>query len=143
MYPVAEPILFDGIEQRLLFPAGPSSLRLGTPQSEAAAVHLLIAVPSAVIPDLRSGREALGAQLDVGTVGAAQPQVRHVRQAVHAVLLTQVRHLGAGLLLALPRARAASLSLPVRVRAFGSRADVCVWRMRITATSCTRLARVS
>lgn len=66
-------------------------------------------MPSPVITDFRAGGETLGTELDVWAVGAAQPQVGNVRQAVHAVLLAQIRHLGAGLLLSVSRARALSL----------------------------------
>ncbi|XP_028851956.1 cilia- and flagella-associated protein 184 [Denticeps clupeoides] len=71
---ISKAILLDGIEERLLFPARPSSLRCGTPQSKTPAVHLLITVPSPVIADLRARREALGTQLDVLALRAAQPQ---------------------------------------------------------------------
>lgn len=120
MYPVSKSILLDGIEQRLLFPAGPSSLCLGTPEREPTAVDLLVAVPSPVITDLCARREALRAQLDIGAVGAAKPQVRNVRQAVNAVLLPQVGHVAWLLLLVVggrsARLRTASLAArPARI----------------------------
>ena len=108
MYPVSKSILLDGIEQRLLFPAGPSSLCLGTPEREPTAVDLLVAVPSPVVTDLRAHREALRAQLDVGAVGAAKPQVCNVCEAVNAVLLSQVGHV-AWLLLLVVGGRASRL----------------------------------
>lgn len=92
MYPVSKAVLFDGIEQRLFFPAGPPSLRLGTPERESPAVHQLVTVPSAVVTDLCTGREALRTQLDVGTLRAAKPQVCDIRKAVNAVLFPQVGH---------------------------------------------------
>lgn len=72
--PVPKAVLLDGIQQRLLFPAGPASLRLRTPEREAATVHQLVTVPSAVVADLRASREALWAQLDVRTLRAAKPE---------------------------------------------------------------------
>lgn len=103
MYPVSKAVLLDSIEQRLLFPAGPSSLRLGTPEREPSAVDLLVAVPSPVVPDLRARRETLRAQLDVGAVGAAEPQVGNICEAVNAVLLPQVGHVAWLLLLVVGR----------------------------------------
>lgn len=94
MYPVSEAVLLDGIEQRLLFPAGPSSLRFGTPDRKAPAVDLLVAVPPPVVTDLCSRREALRAQVDIGALGAPEPQVGDIGEAVNAVLFPQVGHLG-------------------------------------------------
>lgn len=73
MYPVSKSVLLDSIEQRLLFPAGPSSLCLGTPEREPTAVDLLVAVPSPVITNFCACRETLRTKLDVGAVGAAKP----------------------------------------------------------------------
>lgn len=114
MYPVSKAVLLDGIEQRLLFPASPSSLCLWTPQWEQPAVDLLVAVPSAMVADFGARREALRAQLDIWAVGAAEPQVGNVCEAVNAVLLSQVRHLAWLLLLVVGgstrRMRATSLT---------------------------------
>uniref|UniRef100_A0A3P9JGR9 CCDC113/CCDC96 coiled-coil domain-containing protein n=1 Tax=Oryzias latipes TaxID=8090 RepID=A0A3P9JGR9_ORYLA len=98
MYPVSEAVLLDGIEQRLLFPAGPSSLRFGTPDRKAPAVDLLVAVPPPVVTDLCSRREALRAQVDIGALGAAEPQVETEQQELEALWRSAVAalspHLG-------------------------------------------------
>lgn len=99
MYPVSKSILLDGIEQRLLFPAGPSSLCLGTPEREPTAVDLLVAVPSPVITDFCTRREALRTQFDIRAVGAAKSQVCDICKAVNAVLFPQVGHVALFLLL--------------------------------------------
>lgn len=83
--PVSKPILLDSIEERLLFPAGPSSLCLGTPEREPTAVDLLVAMPSPMITDFCARREALRAQLDVGTVSAAKTQVENEWQSLVAL----------------------------------------------------------
>uniref|UniRef100_A0A3P9MAK1 CCDC113/CCDC96 coiled-coil domain-containing protein n=1 Tax=Oryzias latipes TaxID=8090 RepID=A0A3P9MAK1_ORYLA len=98
MYPVSEAVLLDGIEQRLLFPAGPSSLRFGTPDRKAPAVDLLVAVPPPVVTDLCSRREALRAQVDIGALGAPEPQVETEQQELEALWRSAVAalspHLG-------------------------------------------------
>ncbi|KAK5893944.1 hypothetical protein CgunFtcFv8_006768 [Champsocephalus gunnari] len=106
MYPVSKPILLDSIEERLLFPAGPSSLCLGTPEREPTAVDLLVAMPSPMITDFCARREALRAQLDIGTVSAAKPQVCNICKAVNAVLFPQVGHVAWLLLLVVGGRRA-------------------------------------
>lgn len=65
VFPVAEAELLDGVQQQLLLAAGPAALRLRTPECESSAVYQLVAVVAAVVADLRAGREALGAQLDL------------------------------------------------------------------------------
>lgn len=87
-YPVSKAILLDSVEERLLFPASPSSLRFGTPEGEAPAVDLLITVPSPVITDFCTRGEALRTKFDIWAVSTAKPEIRNVCKAVYAVLLS-------------------------------------------------------
>lgn len=86
-YPVTKSILLDGIEQRLFFPASPSSLCFGTPERKAPAVNLLIGMPSSMVADFGTRGEALRAKFNILTFGTANPQIRNICQAVHTVLL--------------------------------------------------------
>uniref|UniRef100_A0A665TW52 CCDC113/CCDC96 coiled-coil domain-containing protein n=1 Tax=Echeneis naucrates TaxID=173247 RepID=A0A665TW52_ECHNA len=99
VYPVSKSILLDGIEERLLFPASPSSLCLGTPEREPTAVDLLVAVPSPVITDFCARGEAFRAQLNIGAVRAAKPQVEDEWQELlalkqHTAVMALTQRLG-------------------------------------------------